>query len=364
MLAQVSRWRARPAGAGGGRARHRQGAGGGAAHLPLAALGPALRQAQLRRARREPARQRAVRPRGRRLHRRHAPPRCRASRSPMAARSSSTRSPPPRWRCRRRSCASSSTAASSGSAATRRCASMCASSPPPTSICRRSRGEGRFRSDLLDRLAFDVVTIPPLRERPRGHPAARRAFRAAPWRASWGASVFAGFTADAVARLVAYRWPGNVRELKNVVERSRASLAASGRSRSTRSSSTPSPRRIGCRCGRRQQDRPPPVHAGTGSPAAVASEQRRPAISSSVARLRGKAAGRGAGGEPVQPAPHGAGARSHLSPAAPPPEKARSARRALSAVSLRRRAPLRYNPPQIPHSADRRSRWPPTSTSM
>ena len=32
--------------------------------------------------------------------------------------------------------------------------------------------------------------------------------------------MFRGFTAAALARLMAYRWPGNVRELKNVVERS------------------------------------------------------------------------------------------------------------------------------------------------
>jgi psp operon transcriptional activator len=35
-----------------------------------------------------------------------------------------------------------------------------------------------------------------------------------------GREVFQGFTATALARLLAYRWPGNVRELKNVVERS------------------------------------------------------------------------------------------------------------------------------------------------
>ena len=27
--------------------------------------------------------------------------------------------------------------------------------------------EGQFRKDLLDRLAFDVITVPPLRERPK-----------------------------------------------------------------------------------------------------------------------------------------------------------------------------------------------------
>jgi len=35
-----------------------------------------------------------------------------------------------------------------------------------------------------------------------------------------GREVFQGFTAAAIARLMAYLWPGNVRELKNVVERS------------------------------------------------------------------------------------------------------------------------------------------------
>jgi psp operon transcriptional activator len=79
--------------------------------------------------------------------------------------------------------------------------------------------QGRFRADLLDRLAFDVIHVPPLRARPADiHTLAyhfavnvtkelRRAF-------------FPGFTADAKAALLAYPWPGNVRELKNAVERS------------------------------------------------------------------------------------------------------------------------------------------------
>ena len=39
--------------------------------------------------------------------------------------------------------------------------------------------EGRFRADLLDRLSFEVVTLPPLRVAQGRHPVARRAFRAA-----------------------------------------------------------------------------------------------------------------------------------------------------------------------------------------
>lgn len=79
--------------------------------------------------------------------------------------------------------------------------------------------EGRFRADLLDRLAFDVVNIPPLRARPEdilllaGHFATRMS-------AELERKVFAGFTDRALARLQAYDWPGNVRELRNVVERS------------------------------------------------------------------------------------------------------------------------------------------------
>jgi psp operon transcriptional activator len=78
--------------------------------------------------------------------------------------------------------------------------------------------EGRFRADLLDRLAFDVVTLPPLRERPddiellADHMALEMT-------KELKREVFAGFAPDAMAELRAYPWPGNVRELKNVVER-------------------------------------------------------------------------------------------------------------------------------------------------
>jgi psp operon transcriptional activator len=78
---------------------------------------------------------------------------------------------------------------------------------------------GRFRSDLLDRLAFDVVTIPPLRERVEDVVLLAEHFARAMTR-ELGRPAFAGFTPSALAELTAYRWPGNVRELKNVVERS------------------------------------------------------------------------------------------------------------------------------------------------
>ena len=78
---------------------------------------------------------------------------------------------------------------------------------------------GRFRSDLLDRLAFDVVTVPPLRARREDVALLAEHFARAMAR-TLDRPPFAGFTAAVLAELVAYDWPGNVRELKNVVERS------------------------------------------------------------------------------------------------------------------------------------------------
>jgi psp operon transcriptional activator len=78
---------------------------------------------------------------------------------------------------------------------------------------------GKFRADLLDRLAFDVVTIPPLRRR-RGDVPLLAAHFARTMSRELGRDGFAGFTARVEAALAAYDWPGNVRELRNVVERS------------------------------------------------------------------------------------------------------------------------------------------------
>ena len=77
---------------------------------------------------------------------------------------------------------------------------------------------GKFRADLLDRLAFDVVTIPPLRERKEDIALLAAHFARAMSR-ELGRATFAGFAASAAAALEAYAWPGNVRELRNVVER-------------------------------------------------------------------------------------------------------------------------------------------------
>jgi psp operon transcriptional activator len=79
--------------------------------------------------------------------------------------------------------------------------------------------EGRFRRDLLDRLAFDVVTIPALRQRLDDIPLLAEHFARSMSR-ELGRAAFPGFTATALERLSSHLWPGNVRELKNVVERS------------------------------------------------------------------------------------------------------------------------------------------------
>ncbi|CNE35637.1 MULTISPECIES: phage shock protein operon transcriptional activator [Yersinia] len=78
---------------------------------------------------------------------------------------------------------------------------------------------GKFRADLLDRLAFDVVQLPPLRERQQDIMLLAEHFAIQMCR-ELGLPLFPGFTPLAQAQLLAYHWPGNVRELKNVVERS------------------------------------------------------------------------------------------------------------------------------------------------
>ena len=80
---------------------------------------------------------------------------------------------------------------------------------------------GAFRADLLDRLAFEVLTLPPLRARrddimPLSDHFGRKIA------AELGAESFPGFTAEASEALLARRWAGNVRELKAVIERNTA----------------------------------------------------------------------------------------------------------------------------------------------
>lgn len=83
---------------------------------------------------------------------------------------------------------------------------------------RQFAAEGRFKEDLLDRLSFEVLFLPPLRERREdipilaNHYASRMAFEL-------GQDRMPEFGVGAMEALEEYSWPGNVRELKNVVER-------------------------------------------------------------------------------------------------------------------------------------------------
>ena len=78
--------------------------------------------------------------------------------------------------------------------------------------------QGRFRADLLDRLSFDVITLPPLRAREGDIGVLADYFgRRMATELHW--EQWPGFSEAAMRALEDYPWPGNVRELRNVVER-------------------------------------------------------------------------------------------------------------------------------------------------
>lgn len=79
-------------------------------------------------------------------------------------------------------------------------------------------GEGRFRGDLLYRIAGITVTLSPLRERPRD-------LRVLLDRALAGTPV----APEARAALLSWSWPGNVRELLSAVELAKAMAGPGGR---------------------------------------------------------------------------------------------------------------------------------------
>lgn len=78
--------------------------------------------------------------------------------------------------------------------------------------------EHTFKDDLLDRLSFDVVNLPPLRERKDDILLLARHFATA-MAAEIGITGVIEFSNTVSDQLEQYQWPGNIRELKNVVER-------------------------------------------------------------------------------------------------------------------------------------------------
>jgi len=82
----------------------------------------------------------------------------------------------------------------------------------------RMAEEGRFRPDLLDRLSFEVITLPPLRVR-EGDIAVLSDYYGRRMAAELDWPAWPGFASHVSQQMEDYAWPGNVRELRNVVER-------------------------------------------------------------------------------------------------------------------------------------------------
>lgn len=76
---------------------------------------------------------------------------------------------------------------------------------------------GKFRWDLLDRLSFDVITLPPLRAR-HGDKTLLAQFFARRMAVEM-AQDFPGFAPSALEAIESWHWPGNIRELRNFAER-------------------------------------------------------------------------------------------------------------------------------------------------
>ncbi|MXO47887.1 phage shock protein operon transcriptional activator [Erythrobacter vulgaris] len=77
---------------------------------------------------------------------------------------------------------------------------------------------GEFRADLLDRLSFEVITLPPLRVR-EGDIEVLADYFGRRMGAELGWEAWPGFSDHVADQLENHQWPGNVRELRNVIER-------------------------------------------------------------------------------------------------------------------------------------------------
>lgn len=77
---------------------------------------------------------------------------------------------------------------------------------------------GKFKEDLLDRLSFEVLFVPPLRV--REDDILLLAFHfAARMNRELDREEDISFSEEVIHKMVNFSWPGNVRQLKNVVER-------------------------------------------------------------------------------------------------------------------------------------------------
>jgi psp operon transcriptional activator PspF len=83
---------------------------------------------------------------------------------------------------------------------------------------KQAMAEGKFRPDLYDRLAFEVVHLPALAQRMEDVPVLAAYFLSR-FRQEVAGIAVREISADALDRFAQYDYPGNVRELKNVVER-------------------------------------------------------------------------------------------------------------------------------------------------
>ncbi|MBV8762794.1 MAG: sigma-54-dependent Fis family transcriptional regulator [Deltaproteobacteria bacterium] len=83
---------------------------------------------------------------------------------------------------------------------------------------KQAMADGKFRADLYDRLAFEVIHLPPLAQRMDDVPVLAAYFLAR-FRQEVAGITVKEISAEALDRLAQYDYPGNVRELKNVVER-------------------------------------------------------------------------------------------------------------------------------------------------
>lgn len=94
---------------------------------------------------------------------------------------------------------------------------ICATNSDLVELCNK----GKFKKDLLDRLSFEVIHIPPLRYRGEDILLLSEYFAQNMLKElNYDIGVLVEFSDSLKNQLLEYSWPGNIRELKNVIERS------------------------------------------------------------------------------------------------------------------------------------------------